>query len=55
VRTVEQSLADCMTAEDFHRRWAALTDDDVWSKHPNLQAYVYNQWVKDDKYKVCLV
>jgi len=50
---VVQSLADSSTEEEFHRRWEALDNDGIWTAHPNLSAYIYHQWVKDDKYKVC--
>jgi len=42
-----------MTEAEFNRRWEALDDDGIWTAHPNLSDYVYNQWVKDGKYKVC--
>jgi len=50
---VAQSLAESMTEAEFNRHWDALDDDGIWSAHPNLSDYVYNQWVKDGKYKVC--
>jgi len=52
-RAAVQSLADSSTEEEFNRRWKALDNDGIWTAHPNLSAYIYHQWVKDDKYKVC--
>ena len=48
-----QQLAESLTEQEYDQNLQNLKKSDVWTKNPRFQRYLENEWLKNDRHKVC--